>query len=85
MTEPQYNEQGQIALRYYTTTPHVIRARGIDYAFIVRANICLCWVNADAVNTVLAMKHHCCGNNYNQAYFYANESAVRRWTNGGGR
>jgi hypothetical protein len=82
---PETNEQGQVALRYYTTTPHVIRVGGIDYAFAVKANICLAWINPEHVNTVLGMKHHCCGNSYNQAYFYANESAVRRWTNGGGR
>jgi len=85
MPNQQVNEQGQVAIKFYQTLPRVVRVGGVDYAFVVRANICLAWINSEHVGIILAMKHKCCGDSYNQAYFYANESDVRRWTNNGGR
>jgi len=82
MVEPQKNEQGQIAIRYYQTVPHVVSAGKTEYAFVVQHNICLAWINPEHVNTVLAMKHRCCGDNYNQAYFICNDLNVKLWKDG---
>ena len=80
------NENNQIAIKYFQTIPHAIRVRDYDYAFIVRANICMAWINSEHVDTVLAMKRRkCCGNGGGAEYRYANESDVRRWICGGGR
>lgn len=78
------NTNGQVALKHYQTVPHTLKVGDYEYAFVVRANICLCWIDDEDVNTVLALTKTCCGGNKNTIYRYANESDVRRWTNGGG-
>ena len=77
------NELGQVGIKYYQTIPHVVVAKGIQYAFVVKFNICFCWVDIEAVEAVLNThrKKKCCGGGSKpQEYFYANESDVRIWT-----
>ena len=78
---------GRVAIRYVQTVPHTLRVRGEMYAFVVRANINLCWVKEEHVDTVLATKRRgCCGNrSRRQGYSLADEIHIRRWTVGGGR
>ncbi len=78
------NDTGQVALAYYQTIPHVVSANRHEYAFVVRANICLAWIDAADADTVLRITKNCCGNHNLPVYRYANESDVRRWTAGGG-
>lgn len=82
---PETNDRGDTALRYYQTIPHTIVVSGHQYAFVVRANICLAWIKAEHLEKVLSTTKICCGNSAKKVYHYANESDVRRWTNGGGR
>lgn len=82
---PETNAAGEVALRYYQTIPHTISVSGQQYAFVVRANICLAWIKPEHVAKVLSTTKRCCGNSVKTVYHYANESDVRRWTNGGGR
>ena len=72
------------AIAFYQTIPHTIKANGHEYAFVVRANICMAWILNGDVPAVLALTKICCGGNKKTVYRYANESDVRRWTNGGG-
>ena len=72
------------AIAYYQTIPHVVKVKGNEYAFVVKANICLAWVKNEDALAVLALTKVCCGGNKKTVYRYANESDVRRWTNGGG-
>lgn len=87
MTQPITNDAGQIALKYYQAAQVLAQQTptGAGYAFAVRANIAMSWVDPDDVDNLLARRAGCnCGGRKRQAFFYANESDVRRWTNGGG-
>lgn len=77
-------KDGKIAVAYYQTIPHVVRANGNDYAFVVKANICMAWVNKDDAPILLRVTKKCCGGHLNTVYRFANENDVRRWTVGGG-
>lgn len=88
MSDPITNATGDIALKYHQPQNRVLIQKtptGADYVFVCKANITLAWVNPDDVQHLLERRKHCCGNNKKQVFFYANESDVRRWTNGGGR
>lgn len=78
---------GYTAVKYYTTIPHVVTIQNMQYAFIVKANICLSWVKNEHVSIVLALhrKGRCCGGHQGQEYRLANEDDVRRWKQNGGR
>ena len=78
------NDQGQVAIKYYQAIPHVLRAGGKEYAFVVRAKLCMAWIDAQNVDTVLQVKKKCCGNNSKTVYSYATDQVVNIWTNGGG-
>lgn len=73
-----------VAIAYYQTIPHVVSVQGSEYAFAVRANICMAWIPMQHMDAVLNITKQCCGGNRNKVYRLANESDVRRWTNGGG-
>jgi len=74
------------AIKYRTSNQKLIQlSNGHEYVFTSSANISLAWVEDDDVPAVLAITHNCCGNNKKPAFFLANESDIRRWTNGGGR
>lgn len=79
------NEAGQTAIKYYQTIPHILQVGGKEYAFIVRAKICMAWIDPSHVDSVLSKVKICCGNNARKVYRPANENDVRQWTNGGGR
>ena len=79
------NDQGQIAVSYYTTIPHVIGVMKTEYAFTVSANLCMAWINPEHVDAILRIKKNCCGNNSKTVYRLEHEDHVRRFTNGGGR
>ena len=79
------NENGEVAVAYWNTIPHVVSVMKHEYAFVVRANICLAWVQPEHVERLLAIKKDCCGGSKKRAYRLENEDNTRRWTNGGGR
>ena len=79
------NESGEVAIVYYQTVPKVISVQRTEYAFAVRANICMSWVKPEHVDSVLSITKSCCGGNSKQVFHYANKTQVRRWINGGGR
>jgi hypothetical protein len=88
MTDPITNDAGQVALKYYQPAQVLAQGTptGAGYAFAVRANISMSWVNPGDVGNLLARKAGCnCGGRKRQAFFYANEDDVRRWQNNGGR
>lgn len=88
MSDPITNDAGQVALKYYQPAQVLAQKTptGAGYAFAVRAGISMSWVNPDDAPNLLQRKAGCnCGGKKRQAFFYANESDVRRWTNGGGR
>lgn len=88
MTTPQTNPANQTALKYYQPAQVLAQKTpsGSDYVFVPRAGISLAWVNEADVGNLLGRKAGCnCGGKKRQAFFYANEADVRRWTNGGGR
>jgi len=78
-------KDGQTAIDYYQTIPHVVEAHGHEYAFVVRADICMAWILNGDVDAILAVTKVCCNNHPKRVYRLANEDDVRRWTNGGGR
>ena len=83
------NDAGQVALKYYQAAQVLAQQTptGAGYAFAVRANISMSWVAPGDVENLLARKAgcNCGGSRKKQAFSYANEDDVRRWTNGGGR
>lgn len=85
LTNAQYNDAGQIAIRRYTTIPKIISCGDREYVSEVHANICLAWVDPEDIDCVLAKVHKCCGGNKKREYSLADETHVRRWLNRGGR
>lgn len=88
MTQPITNDAGQVALKYYQAAQVLAQGTptGAGYAFAVRANIAMSWVEPADVENLLARRAGCnCGGRKRQAFFYANEDDIRRWENGGGR
>lgn len=78
------NEQGQIAVRKYQTTPEVVRVGdGTEYAFSVRHNICLAWINPQHLNTVLSEMRECCGGSKKKVFFLADQVHTNRYLHGG--
>lgn len=81
----QTNSSGQVAIAKYQTIPGVVKVKNTAYAFVVRANICLAWINPEHVGTVLSKRKECCSGSKKPMFRYANENEVRIWTVGGGR
>lgn len=81
MADPITNENGDVAIKYLQTIPHVISVHGNEYAFVVRANINLTWVKPEDVLAVLAIRADCnCPSHQKKPkYVYANELDVQRW------
>jgi hypothetical protein len=75
---------GLVAIRYYQTLPHVVGVGGdksrVEYAFVVKNNICIGWVKPEDVDKVLAVTKNCCGNNRKQVYFPATEHQFGVWS-----
>lgn len=76
----QTNERGQVAVKYYQTIPHILSVGQTNYAFSVKQNICLAWVEPGQVSTVLGITKTCCGGNKKPVYFLCNELDVRLWS-----
>ncbi len=87
--QPFVNEAGQVAMRYMRLIPTTVHCgpskNGRDYAFVVKANINLSWVEATDVPCCLAVWGGCCGEKKPGVIIYASEADVRQWTKGGGR
>lgn len=81
----QVNEQGEVALKHYQPAQVLVQntPSGKEYVFTTRANICLAWIQEGDVQSILSRTGGCCGGR-RKLFDYANESDVRRWTNGGG-
>lgn len=56
-----------------------------QHVFTMSANISLTWVPPEDIPCCLNAKGGCCGQKKPGIIIYANEAAVRQWTNGGGR
>lgn len=78
------NTEGKVAIKYYQTIPHVLQVGKREYAFVVRARLCLSWIDPEQVSSVLKITKICCGNNRRTVYSYATEQMVNIWTKGGG-
>lgn len=86
--EAQINEANQVALKYYQPgQPYVQNTpSGQEYIGIMKANICMIWAKPGDVENILSRNCACCpGANKKPCFLYANQTDVRRWTNGGGR
>lgn len=83
------NEAGQVAMKYRRLVPQRVKCGGwpnaVIYAFTIRANIPMTWVNEEHVPCMLGVTYGCCGTRKPGGVLFCNESDVRRWTNGGGR
>lgn len=79
------NDQGWVALTYYQPMPKQIEVGNTTYLFDVKAAISMAWIRPEHVDTVLEIRKQCCGGSKQRVFRYANEDAVRIWTNGGGR
>lgn len=83
------NEAGQIAMKFRRLFPLRVRCGGWpnykDYAFVIRANIPMTWVDEADVPCMAQVKYGCCGAKKPGGVLFCNEDDVRRWTNGGGR
>ena len=80
------NTEGQVALKYMTTSQKLVTAPGGNqYVFSIKHNIALAWVNNDDAGALLGMKFGCgCGNGSKKnLIFYASDTDVRRWQFGG--
>jgi len=78
-------KDGLVAVKYYQSTPRNLRIDNEIYPFRVKARISMCWVKDEHVSRVLSTKKTCCGGSKKRVFRLANESDVRRWTQGGGR
>ena len=72
-----------VAICYYQTIPHIIQVVDVTYAFSVKNNICLAYIQSEHVDKVLNMTKTCCGNNKKKVYRRATEVDERRWEFGG--
>lgn len=84
-----YNEAGQVAMKYRRQFPARVKCGGwpnaVTYIFTIRANIPVTWVEEEHVPCMMNVTYGCCGTRKPGGVLFANESDVRRWTNGGGR
>ena len=55
----------------------------MTYAFSVRHNICLAYIQPEHVDTVLNTKKTCCGGSKKKTYRRATETDIRRFEVGG--
>lgn len=77
------NEQGQIALVFGQNVQKLVEVNGHQYVFVVKSNICLAWVNAPDVASILAiLGRGCCGHRAVPQFAYASASQVQVWTTG---
>jgi len=81
------NEQGQVALRYMRETPVVVSCNNHEYAFAIRGNVTLSFVDPADVNCLLAVRWSCNCNNGSKknVIFLADERHTKMWVAGGGR
>ena len=79
------NAQGQVALRYYQPSQAMLQGcpSQAEYVFVPKAAISMAWLDPADVPYALSKRGGCC-NSQRQLFDYANETAVRIWTNGGG-
>lgn len=83
--QPIVNGDGRTAMKHYQVGQIIVKCGQTDYIFRTRANICMDWIVDSDIACVLAKKGGCCGQKRPGIFSYANASAVRRWTNNGGR
>lgn len=79
------NETGQVAMKFRKNVPLRVKCSGYTYVFSIRANVPMAWVEPKHVPCMGKVKWACCGQRRKGGVIFANESDVRRWTNGGGR
>lgn len=83
----QTNEAGKVALRCIKEGQYLITGcpSSKEYVAITEAGICLVWVAPQDAEWIMENKKlGCCGKR-KKAYYLADETAVRRWANKGGR
>ncbi len=79
------NDIGWVAMTYYQPAPKQVQVGNITYSFDVKAAISMAWIRPEHVDAVSTMTKQCCGDTKRRIFRFANEDAVRIWTNGGGR
>jgi len=73
-------QDNKIAIKYFQNVPHKVKVGTTVYLFIVKANICMCWIDKGDVSTVLSKTKTCCGGNkHRDVYRYSNDLDVKRW------
>ena len=75
--------EGHTAIRHRNSSPFSVRVQDTNYAFTPKFNISLAWVKDEHVAQVLSVKRGCCGGSKKPRFFLADETHIRRWTQGG--
>lgn len=85
--EAIFNDEGQVAMRFMKQGQVYVRnpQTGNEYIFAMRANIGMAFVNEEDTDYMETVTTGCCGGKKKKAVYYADETHVRRWENGGGR
>ncbi len=76
---------GLVAMRYKRQQRLFAKCGKRTHIFNMQANISLAWIPVEDVPCVLALKGGCCGEKRPGIVTFADEAAVRQWTNRGGR
>ena len=76
---------GLVAMRYKRQQRLIAKCGKRTHIFNMQANISLAWIPVEDVPCALALKGGCCGEKKPHIVGFADEAAVRQWTNRGGR
>ena len=82
-TEPIYNEDGKVAMRYVQQKPAYVACNGNEYVFTVNRNISMTWVDEEDVACMLAVKDGCnCANGTKKKnmIIYGDDLHIERWS-----
>lgn len=76
------NAEGQVAIAFKNPIPKVVNVGGKGFAFVVKHQISISWIDEPYVDQVLAIKVTCCGGRTTPAFIYATENQVKVWLTG---
>ena len=76
------NDNGEIAISYYTTIQRVVRMPDkTEYVFVPKRHVCMAWIKPQHIDYILQQTKACCGGkNSVPAYRYTSISNVRIWS-----
>lgn len=76
-------EENKVALMSYMPVQRLVTVGDLtQYVFVPKHNISLAWVEEQHVDEILAKTVGCCGGK-RPAFRLADETNIRRWTQGG--